>query len=602
MFLGITTLLIAILISGVAAYYSILGLTAIFAAATIPVIIMGASLEAGKVITAVWLHKNWQRASMVYKLYLIPAILFLMLLTSMGVFGFLSKAHIEQGVPAGDVQAQVNLIDEKIAIQRENIELARKTLNQLNATVDETLKRSSNERGAVNADWIRKTQNKERTNLQNEIAAAQKTITKLQEERAPLAAQARKIDAEVGPIKYVAALIYDNQTDIDLLEKAVRWVILLIVIVFDPLAIVLIIAALKQFQWSVEEKKNKTTAADSKSDADTKTLEPEQNLILTGLDGNSFYVPPTWQQVSEPLPSQDSEKSTVDVEKNPEQAQVESEVTEIRNSQNLDTQTQQFSIVESEEQSSKILELETALASLYEDYQKLESERNTILDTNQTLEQILTNFQNQTYDKDSVASQNADLNAQLVGLQNQLSQISYEKHLLLEQNTTLSANDVLLRSRLEALEQQLLEYFQQNNKTENTDSVQNSEQDSIQESAIIVSEPHTVETETQTFTENENSEEVKVQPITKTDFGLSFPAAPERGDMCMRIDFKPQRLFKWNGVKWIEINRESTDAFSYNQEYIKYLASKLASGEYGLEDINETELVQIQNLSSTNNF
>jgi len=249
MLFGYILLLIALTISSVAAFYSIAGLTAIFAAAFWPIVIMGSVLELGKIATTVWLHKYWDRAPWQFKAYLVPAIVILMLITSMGIFGFLSKAHLDQAVPAGDISAQVQIFDDKIKTERDNIEAARKALKQMDSQVDAKLARTDDDKGAERAVQIRRSQSRERTTLQNEISAAQKKITQLQEQRAPIASQARKVEAEVGPIKYIAALIYGDNPDAGVLEKAVRWVIILIVFVFDPLALVLILAADQTFAW-----------------------------------------------------------------------------------------------------------------------------------------------------------------------------------------------------------------------------------------------------------------------------------------------------------------------------------------------------------------
>ena len=162
MFFAYIILFTAVLLSAVAAYYSIAGLTAIFAAAVIPVIIMGATLELGKVIATVWLHNNWKRINWAFKTYLIPAIVFLMLLTSMGIFGFLSKAHSDQSLVSGDAMSKVAIFDEKIATEKENIAQAKKAIEQMNAQVDQMLGRSDTERGAERAVSIRKNQAKEK--------------------------------------------------------------------------------------------------------------------------------------------------------------------------------------------------------------------------------------------------------------------------------------------------------------------------------------------------------------------------------------------------------------------------------------------------------
>ena len=243
------TLLSGLSISAVAVWYSVAGLVSIFAAAAIPIIIMGVTLEVSKLVATVWLKMNWRIAPKLIRTYLIVAITILMLITSMGIFGFLSKAHLDQAVPTGDVVDKVALIDEKIKTQRENIDAARKALKQMDESVDQTMARSADEKGADKAAALRRGQQRERGNLQNDIAKAQKEISVLNEERAPIAKELRKVEAEVGPIKYIAALLYGDNPDQNLLEKAVRWVIIIIVIVFDPLAVILLLASQYSFQW-----------------------------------------------------------------------------------------------------------------------------------------------------------------------------------------------------------------------------------------------------------------------------------------------------------------------------------------------------------------
>jgi len=247
------TLLVALSLSSVAAWYSIIGLTAIFAGAVIPVIIMGSILEIGKITTTVWLRRYWNRAGFLLKLYLVPAVIALALLTSMGIFGFLSKAHMDQGITSGDVQAKIALYDEKIKTAKENIDVNRKALKQMDEAVDQIMGRSTTETGADKAVAVRRGQQKERGRLLAEIEAEQKKITTFNEERAPIAAEVRKVEAEVGPIKYIAALIYGDNADSNMLEAAVRWVIILLVIVFDPLAIALVLAANASKEWDDEE-------------------------------------------------------------------------------------------------------------------------------------------------------------------------------------------------------------------------------------------------------------------------------------------------------------------------------------------------------------
>lgn len=248
MFTAILTLIAGLLISGVAIYYSVAGLVNIFAAAAVPIIIMGTSLEVAKLVATVWLKQNWNIAPRLLKAYLMIAVAILMAITSMGIFGFLSKAHSDQNLVSGDVQARIAIYDQKIQTSQENIEANRKALAQLDAAVDQTLGRSTDEAGAARAVSVRRAQRTERTRLLQEIEEEQATITKLNEEAAPIKAQARQVEAKVGPIKYIAQLIYGDNPDANLLEKSVSWMIILIVIVFDPLALALLLASQYSFQ------------------------------------------------------------------------------------------------------------------------------------------------------------------------------------------------------------------------------------------------------------------------------------------------------------------------------------------------------------------
>lgn len=261
MILAFLLLLTGLTISAVAIYYSVIGLAAIFAAATIPIYIMGGSLEVAKLVCASWLKANWDRCPGFMKAYMTTAVVVLMIITSMGIFGFLSKAHTDQSLVSGDVVAKISVYDEKIKTERENIDAARKALAQMDAQVDQRLSRSDSETGAERAVQIRRQQQAERTRLQRDIVNAQSNISKLQAERAPIAAEVRKVEAEVGPIKYIAAFIYGDNPDQNLLEKAVTWVIILIVAVFDPLAVIMLLAAQMTFGWLRDEKQSTENGA-----------------------------------------------------------------------------------------------------------------------------------------------------------------------------------------------------------------------------------------------------------------------------------------------------------------------------------------------------
>lgn len=248
MFFAFITLIIAISISAVAAYYSIIGLVAIFSSAVLPVAIMGIVLEAGKLVTASWLYQNWKRTNFVIKTYLTFAVVVLMFITSMGIFGFLSKAHIDQTLTSDTSNIEIERIESLITIENRRIENAQKNLDNLERLVENL--------SAEDAAYTRRIQRRERSAIDETIKEASQKISNYKEEIIPYKKEAVKLEAEVGPIKYISELIYDNSNS-ELLEDAVRVVIIILVFVFDPLAVVLLIAANMSFQQEKLRRKRK---------------------------------------------------------------------------------------------------------------------------------------------------------------------------------------------------------------------------------------------------------------------------------------------------------------------------------------------------------
>jgi hypothetical protein len=370
--LGILVLITALAISAVAIYYSVAGLVAIFAAAAIPIIVMGTTLEIAKLVTAVWLHKYWNRTVWWLKTYLVAAMLVLMLITSMGIFGFLSKAHIEQSTASGESTAQIERIISEIARQESILERANAKIQQVETTgtgadaniqqqidreqarVDTAYERIQSAEQALatriapfqteldsiaaalarleaasaandvktiqsivgetpdgvfgrnttaSVERFRATQAQRRDELtaqiqsvrnssdsiniaqqqvidsnelisrlrsqlgqgtasdvdaivdeqQSRIAAADLELDALTEEKYKIEAELRKLEAEVGPIKYIAEFIYDS-ADKNVLEESVRWMIVIIIFVFDPLAVLLLIASQYTFHYYKQDK------------------------------------------------------------------------------------------------------------------------------------------------------------------------------------------------------------------------------------------------------------------------------------------------------------------------------------------------------------
>ena len=504
-------MVIAILISAIAAWYSIAGLTAIFAAAVIPVIIMGSALEAGKIVATVWLHNNWKRVTWAFKVYLIPAILFLMLLTSMGIFGFLSKAHSDQGLVSGDAMSKVAIFDEKITTEKDNIAQAKKALEQMNSQVDQMLGRTDSDRGAERAVAIRKQQSKERASLQAEINKAQKVIQQLQEERAPLAAEFRKVEAEVGPIKYIAAFIYGDNPDANLLEKAVRWVIILIVIVFDPLALCLILASNRQLEWGREEKEVQPKDDYEQGPMERTVFEPKERETENIFDPSKLEV------------TSEEEEEFKKLEPNQEVAELDTSIgncpkcnTELLNvagigpfcpNKECDV-VDGYLLVDDKDE-----ELPEGLIKLFQDG----LERNTEVIPEHKVEQII--------DTEGVTTEAfKNLDSEYVEFEG--------KHM--HQRVLRGMRPDLFALRADS------------------------------------------------------------DDGTSTGFGTSFPDTAVTGDVFVRVDVLPNRVYKFNRNKWIEINKDQSDSYLYNNKYMEFLVDKIAIGEVDPDILTDTEQTMVE--------
>lgn len=500
------TLLVALSLSSVAAYYSIIGLTAIFAGAVIPVIIMGSILEVGKITTTVWLRKYWSRASWVLKLYLVPAVIALALLTSMGIFGFLSKAHMEQGITSGDAQGKVAIYDEKIKTAKDNIDANRKALKQLDEAVDQVMGRSTSEQGADKAVAIRRSQANDRKRLLTEIQAEQTTVSKLSEERAPLASELRKVEAEVGPIKYIAALIYGDNADQNMLESAVRWVIILLVIVFDPLAIALVLAANASKEWDDEEEES---------------YKPDAWIAdVTMPDYEPDDAPLTDEQVEQL-------KASVDI--------LNKGVTNSNATDNIP--------VSDEEPEKSLLETHPYLTKPFDHFR----------DTTPLVYKP---------DPKPVSFVQGDYN---------INEPTFKQ----ESKIEISPKPVVNND------------IQTENVTQ-VDPIQEVEGGYVTFNGALMHRDALKGLRPDIFSLTADS----VRNIN-TNFGTKFPDYASRGDVFVRVDALPNRVYKFDSSKWIEVSKDQSDSYLHNQEYIKYLVNSIENGQYDVDLLSDTEKAEI---------
>jgi hypothetical protein len=509
------TLLVALSLSSVAAWYSIIGLTAIFAGAVIPVIIMGGILEVGKITTTVWLRKYWHRASWVLKLYLVPAVIALALLTSMGIFGFLSKAHMDQGITSGDSQAKLSLYDEKIKTQRDNIELARKALTQMDNQVDQRLSRGDSENSAERAVQIRRQQAGERSKLQKEIGDAQKEIAKLNEDRAPIAAENRKIEAEVGPIKYIAALIYGDTSDNNTLESAVRWVIILLVVVFDPLAIALVLAANASKEWDKEE-----------GDSPLGT-EPISTPTVTDTQIADVDDKPNLEEIVDPIESDPTLEPCYKCGTPLVNAPGIGPFCPNKECDVIDGPFEEKTI----EEPKSLLEQHPYLTAGFKHFENLTPMvYKPEVTVEPTIDQIIT-------------ADNTEIVTDGVTTEKKIPEKLYKES---EGDYVLYDGKSIHIDALKSLHPELFRLT--------PDSVTG----------------------------------------VSTGFGIKFPDQSKKGDVFTRVDVLPNRVFKFDGNRWIEVNKNQSDTYLHDQKYIQYLVEKIEKGEYDVDLLSDNERAQIE--------
>ena len=286
MFFGLLTLLVALAISTVAAYYSIVGLMAIFAGATTAIAIMGVVLEIGKLVCASWTFQNWKTSPFTIRSYFIVAVIVLMLITSLGIFGFLSRAHITQSSPTGLIQERIERIDLKVDQRQTQIDRYQGRLN----TLDQALQRYI-ELGAI-SKGLRKIgeMDNETALLKTKIEGLEDEIDGLSDEKYELKTELNLAEVEVGPIRYVASMLYDDVSESQL-EEAVRWIIVLLIFVFDPLAVVLVIAANISLRDYRRERKMATKTITVMPDLSDKTVIDSDNVEEYSDDeGNDFKI------------------------------------------------------------------------------------------------------------------------------------------------------------------------------------------------------------------------------------------------------------------------------------------------------------------------
>jgi hypothetical protein len=653
MILAALLLLSGISISIVAEYYSIMGLMAIFAAAPIPIAVMGIVLGIGKLVQATWLKAYWSRLPMTMRLYGVLSVGILMLITTLGCFGFLSKAHSDQTLVSGDSQAKIAVYDEKIRISKDNIDANRKALKQMDEAVDQVMGRSQDEKGADKAVAIRRSQQRERSRLLAEIQAEQTTINKINEEAAPVRAENRKIEAEVGPIKYIAAFVYGDNPDASILERAVTWVIILIVIVFDPLAVVMLLAAQMTWAWYKNPEQDKYEDYDDfmknmheqtidkmieQAEEDTPV---EVNKHTQSEDGElPAYLRSPFAHFDnlQPIPAPQNEPEPA-LETTPFEVVEDAPNWTLINENAVQVDTTEVDRLRTEldEASTNIYELANYVQNLQQDYDAVTDLHQRAMSREADLIEELAQTKAQLDNRNAMAiapeSEDVELRPfteeEIMALDGRgvddrladgeavsITEMPQDFREMISKGLESGALEIQGADKplIKTLEGEAaynlmkdIGIFNEDGKLapEYGGEEPEYEEDQEESASVVELAPDTQpEILTLGIDAVERPGDYITDPVTelfskrepKNGFGNNFPDEPTRGDLFLRTDFKPSRLFKWNDKKWIEVNKNTTSAYSYNDAYIQFLADQILAGVYTFDDLTESEQEQVQTL------
>lgn len=481
MFFGLLTLFTALSMATVAAVFAIYGIIAIFAGMPQFALVMGAVIELGKVVGISWLYRNWNEPTKI-KYAMAPLVLVAMMLTSMGIFGLLSKAHLEQTSPVANNEIQIERLDQQIAREQSKITDAEQVISQLDQSV-QALINFDRIRGPDGALAVRESQAEQRELLRQSIDTAQTEVDRLEDQKLELSQALRAIELEVGPVKYLAELVYGSETDRT--EEAVRWVIIAFIFVFDPMAILLLMAA----NYTLDNRKKK---------------ELPKEIVKKELPVVHPPIPEVTEPVTEP--------------QEPVIPDSEPEVTETVVIEEPVEETKEEPTDEIEEQSEEIEEVVTEAVE-----PEVQQEPSAVDDAAQVIAESAAKKKLQ--DKEIITEGVTPVRDVGGGY------VEYNRHLF----------------QKDALKEIKPDLFR-----------------------------------------------LSPNDRPSSNFGTQFPKIAKNKDIFVRVDMMPNRVYRFNGDRWIEVNKDLTESYLYDQEYIRYLVDKLEKKEYDIDLLSEQEKVQIE--------
>ena len=519
MFLNFIALLTALSISGVAAYYSIYGLTAIFSGVFLPIVIMGGVLEVGKIVTTVWLHTYWRDLKIFLKLYMSIAVVVLMFITSMGIFGFLSRAHIEVTSQAGGGELLIQQVELSIATEQKRIDDARAVMKQMDDAITGLLKGSGanaerdNNRTATmttQATKLRESQKKERDALNKSIDESNKRIAELSKEKLKLKQEDLKLQAEVGPVKYIAQLIYDDELPgQSILEKAVRWVIIIIVAVFDPLAVAMVLGVTMVMNKRREEKAATKAALHDTMVEVERIIEKEVERLV---------VDPALIKRADRAEQELAEALVMLEEAKNQEPVVVERIVEVPTDKIIEVER----IVEIEKPIEVIKEVEV----IKEIEKPIEVIREVKVEDTAKLEELESEIKNllrELEQKDRLLAERAVI--EVDGTANAPIPTATEAT-----NSILPELDEMLAIRADG-----------------------------------------------------------ISSVLPVKFGSEYPQSAQKGQMFLKLDVMPSQLYKFNGNKWIMVDKDQNASYTADAKVIQALINRLQSGETEWDDLTASE-------------
>lgn len=488
MMFALITMFAGLAMSITAATFAIFGIVAMFAGMPMFAVAMGAVIELGKVVGVTWLYRNWYEPTKI-KYAMLPVVTLSLLLTSLGIFGMLSKAHLEQTSPVANNEIQIVRLDQQIAREQSKITDAEQVISQLDQSV-QALIDFDRIRGPDGALAVRESQAEQRELLRQTIDTAQSEVDRLEDQKLELTQELSAIALEVGPVKYLAELVYGDGTDRT--EEAVRWVIIAFIFVFDPMAILLLMAA----NYTLDQRKKRiaestTVIPEVKEPVIKEEIRVEQDKNEPVIDTTDSTSEPEQPVFTEPEPISEPEPVVETKQPEPEPEPVH------------------------ENREANITEQLSIGPDIVEEFDEIISAPKKQQDKQIPLDNVTL----------------CDVGGGYVEYNNHL----YQKDALKE------INPELFRLKPD-------------------------------------------------------------QPsMPNSGFGTAFPKIAQKKDIFVRVDVIPNKVYRFEGSKWIEINKNLSSTYLYDQEYIKYLIDKISNGEYDIELLSEQEKNQIDEYLNTQN-